>query len=219
MRSAYGKRVEGSAIAIGRRRWHPGPAARLRRATPRFGRRCLPFLRRESLLEAARAEVFVLNFRGAASRQAAAGISPLQRCQVPSSSIVRILRKISRSLFGSSEAGISMPRMEARTRMSGLRPHHFPSPVSVWPVARLALLVRLRGEAGDGELGFDEGGHEETPSQSVRESWECPKSSRRARGDMPSPFTNGLSAIAARSALRQPRPFCMAWPVVATVMV
>ena len=42
---------------------------------------------------------------------------------------------------------------------------------------------------------------------------------RRARGDMPSPLTNGLSASAARKAFRQPRPFCMAWPVVATVMV
>ena len=73
--------------------------------------------------------------------------------------MVRILRKISRSFFGLSEAGINMPRMEARTRMSGLRPHHLPSPVSVWPVVRLALLVGLRGEAGDGELGLDESGH------------------------------------------------------------
>ena len=36
---------------------------------------------------------------------------------------------------------------------------------------------------------------------------------------MPSPSTKGLSASAERSALRQPSPFCIVWPVVATVMV
>jgi len=33
-----------------------------------------------------------------------------------------------------------MPRMDARTRMSGLRPHHLPSPVRVWELfARRSL--------------------------------------------------------------------------------
>ena len=54
---------------------------------------------------------------------------------------------------------------------------------------------------------------------SASESCECPRSSRRALGDRPSPLTSGLSASAARSALRQPMRFCMALPVVATVMV
>ena len=35
-------------------------------------------------------------------------------------------------LSGSSVAGTSSPRITARTRMRGLRPHHLPRPVSVW---------------------------------------------------------------------------------------
>ena len=70
-------------------------------------------------------------FRAFAVRQAhgigqgiKSGSADLQRCQVPSSSMVRILRKISRSFFGLLKAGINMPKIYARTRTSGLRPHH-----------------------------------------------------------------------------------------------
>jgi len=42
--------------------------------------------------------------------------------QVPSSSIVRIFRKIVRSFFGSTDAGISLPRMQARTGSMANRP-------------------------------------------------------------------------------------------------
>src|SRR6185437_10739328 len=85
-------------------------------------------------------------------------------------------------------------------------------------IVGLSFLVRLRRQPGDGELGFDKGRRHFT-RQRARESWEWPSNSRRARGDMPSPFTNGLSASAARSALRQPSPRWAACPVVATVMV
>ena len=43
-----------------------------------------------------------------------------------------------------------------------LAPPPFAEPSERLPVVRLALLVRLSGEAGDGELGFDESGHWET---------------------------------------------------------
>ncbi len=64
----------------------------------------------------------------------------LQRSQVPRSSIVKILRKISRSFFALLLAGISMPRMDARTKIKGLRPHHLPRPVRVWLAPALRSL-------------------------------------------------------------------------------
>ena len=76
--------------------------------------------------------------------------------------MVRILRKISRSFFGSPEAGINMPRMDARTRIERLAPPPFAEAGERLAVVRLALLVRLGREAGDGKLGFDESGHERT---------------------------------------------------------
>jgi len=77
----------------------------------------------------------------------------------------------------------------------------------------------LGGQLGSKCGGWFVGGHWVEEGQRLRLSWEWPRSSRRALGERPSPLTKGLSAMAARSALRQPRPFCMAWPVVATVMV
>lgn len=46
--------------------------------------------------------------------------------------------------------------------------------------------------------------------QRESDNCECLSSSRLALGDRPSPLTNGLSAMAARSALRQPKPLCIA---------
>ena len=60
------------------------------------------------------------------------GMLRLLRRRSPSSSMVSSARNTSRSLRGSPDAGINNPRITARTNTSGLRPHHFPSPVNVW---------------------------------------------------------------------------------------
>ena len=73
-------------------------------------------------------------------RQSTEDEKSLQRSQAPWSSMVSTLRKNSRSFLASLLAGISMPRMEARTRIKGLRPHHLPRRVSVCPLLALRYL-------------------------------------------------------------------------------
>ena len=47
----------------------------------------------------------------------------MQRCHAPSSSIVRIFRKISRSFFGLFDAGINMPMMDGLKLIEAIRNH------------------------------------------------------------------------------------------------
>ena len=61
----------------------------------------------------------------------------------------KALRTISRSFFGLPEASISMPRMAALSRISGLRPHHLPSRQRL-PEVGLALLVGSGRETSKG---------------------------------------------------------------------
>jgi|GEM_PF-1596709 len=63
-----------------------------------------------------------------------------RRCHKPSLSIVRSYKKTSRSFCGLSLAGMSTPKMDARTKISGLRPHHLPKPVNVWLATALRSL-------------------------------------------------------------------------------
>ncbi len=96
---------------------------------------------------------------GESGREVLRWLACLKRCQVPSSSIVKYLEKDFPVLSGVRRSRHQRPQNGSPHQDERFAFPPFAQPGEGLPVVGLSLLVGLRREACDGELGFDEGGH------------------------------------------------------------